>query len=130
MAEIEVEGMDELLAKLENMSNKVSNVITKTALEASAVPVLEDAKSTSVFSDRSGKLRDGLKIGKIKTQNGVKYIEIGIGKEDVSEIFYGKFIEWGASNQATRPFLQPALEKNRNKIKEIITAKLKEGLGL
>ena len=36
----------------------------------------------------------------------------------------------GASNQATRPFLQPALEKNRSKIKEIITAKLREGLGL
>ncbi|MCB2354341.1 HK97-gp10 family putative phage morphogenesis protein [Clostridium estertheticum] len=130
MAGIEVEGMDELLSKLGNMSNKVSNVITKTALEASAIPVLEDAKSTSVFADRSGRLRDGLKIGKIKTKNGEKYIEIGIGKEDVSEIFYGKFIEWGASNQATRPFLQPALEKNRNKIKEIITAKLKEGLGL
>ena len=130
MAEMQLEGMDELLSKLEKMSKNVANKITKDALEASAIPVLEDAKSTSVFADRSGKLRRTLKIGKIKTKNGVKYIEIGIEKGDNSEVFYGKFIEWGASNQATRPFLQPALEKNKSKIKGIMLDELRKGLGL
>ncbi len=122
--------MDVLLAKLENMSKQVANNITKKALEAAAIPVLEDAKSTSVFADRTGKLRAGLKIGKIKTKNDTKYIEIGVDKSDNSKIFYGKFIEWGTSKKAAHPFLQPALERNKSRIKQIITEELRRGLGL
>ena len=122
--------MDELFKKLDDMSKNVANKITKDVLEAAAVPILEDAKATTQFRNMSGKLREGLKIGKIKTKNGKKYITIGIDKSDNSEIFYGKFIEWGTSTQAERPFLQPALEKNRSKIKEIMLNKLREGLRL
>lgn len=130
MAGIELDGMDALLSKLEEMATKTANNITNSALKAAAIPLLEDAKSTSSFADRSGNLREGLKIGDIKTKNGVKYIEIGIDKGDISKIFYGKFIEWGTSKEAARPFLQPALEKNKDIVKEIIKDELRRGLGL
>lgn len=130
MAEIQLQGMDELLKKLEEMATKTANVITKKALQESAIPVLEDAKSTAAFVDKTGRLRDGLQIGEVKTKNGVKYIEIGIDKGDISEIFYGKFLEWGTSSQSEKPFLQPALIKNKNKIKEIMIEELRKGLGL
>jgi HK97 gp10 family phage protein len=130
MAEIQLQGMDELLKRLEEMATKTANAITKKALEESAKVVLADAQNTSVFADKTGRLREGLKIGKVKTKNGVKYIEIGIDKGDISTIFYGKFIEWGTSNQASRPFLQPALERNKRKIKEILIEELRKGLGL
>lgn len=130
MAEMELEGFDELLARFDDMSKNVANKITKNVLEAGAEPILEDVKETTKFRDMSGDLREGLKIGKIKTKNGGKYIEIGIEKGDLSKIFYGKFIEWGTSQQAERPFLQPALEKNKSKIKEIMLDELRKGLGL
>lgn len=130
MAEINLSGMDSLLSRLEGMANNTANSITNAALKAAAIPVLADAKNTSVFADRTGKLREGLKIGSVKTKNGIKYIEIGIDKGDNSKIFYGKFIEWGTSTKPARPFLQPSLEKNKSSIKEIITEELRRGLGL
>ncbi len=53
---------------------------------------------------------------------------MGVDKGDNSEIFYGKFIEFGTSKRAAHPFLQPAYEKNIDDIKGIIAETLKEGL--
>ncbi|KOF56120.1 phage protein, HK97 gp10 family [Clostridium sp. DMHC 10] len=125
MAEIELTGVDEILNRLQQMGENVVRLENK-ALKNAAEPVLEDAKANVPI--RTGKLKEGLKIGKIKNKDGVKYILVGVDRGDNSEIFYGKFIEFGTSKRAAHPFLQPAYEKNKNRIKEIIAATLKEGL--
>ncbi|MCD2347187.1 HK97-gp10 family putative phage morphogenesis protein [Clostridium guangxiense] len=125
MAEIELTGVDEILNRLQQMGENVGRLENK-ALKNAAGPVLEDAKANVPI--RTGKLKEGLKIGKIKNKDGVKYILVGVDRGDNSEIFYGKFIEFGTSKRAAHPFLQPAYEKNKNRIKEIIAATLKEGL--
>lgn len=125
MAEIELTGVDEILNRLQQMGENVGRLENK-ALKNAAEPVLEDAKANVPI--RTGKLKEGLKIGKIKNKDGVKYILVGVDRGDNSEIFYGKFIEFGTSKRAAHPFLQPAYEKNKNNIKEIIAETLKEGL--
>nr|WP_269144114.1 HK97-gp10 family putative phage morphogenesis protein [Clostridium guangxiense] len=125
VAEIELTGVDEILNRLQQMGENVGRLENK-ALKNAAGPVLEDAKANVPI--RTGKLKEGLKIGKIKNKDGVKYILVGVDRGDNSEIFYGKFIEFGTSKRAAHPFLQPAYEKNKNRIKEIIAATLKEGL--
>lgn len=125
MAEIELTGVDEILNRLQQMCENVGRLENK-ALKNAAEPVLQDAKSNVPI--RTGKLKEGLKIGKIKNKDGVKYILVGVDRGGNSEIFYGKFIEFGTSKRAAHPFLQPAYEKNKNSIKEIIAETLKEGL--
>lgn len=127
MASMELQGVDELLNKLQSIGANVARLENK-ALRNAAEPVLEDVKATNAFNDRSGKLRKGLKITNVKKKEGVKYILVGIDKSDNSKIYYGKFIEFGTSKMPAKPFLQPAYEKNKDNIKRTIAETLKEGL--
>ncbi|WP_411679850.1 HK97-gp10 family putative phage morphogenesis protein [Clostridium thailandense] len=125
MASIELTGVDEILNKLQQMGANVGRLENK-ALKNAAEPVLEDAKANVPV--RTGKLKKGLKITNVKKKDGMKYILVGVDRGDNSEVFYGKFIEFGTSKMTARPFLQPAYEKNKNKIQKAIAETLKEGL--
>jgi phage protein, HK97 gp10 family len=127
VADIELTGVDEILNKLQQIGTNISRLENK-ALKNAAEPVLEDAKVTNAFNDRSGRLRKGLKISNIKSIEGTKYILVGVDKSDNSKIFYGKFLEFGTSKMPARPFLQPAYEKNKDNIQQTIAETLKEGL--
>lgn len=127
MADIELTGVDEILNKLQQIGINISRLENK-ALKNAAEPVLEDAKATNAFNDKSGKLRKGLKISNIKNKEGMKYVLVGVDKSDNSKIFYGKFLEFGTSKMSARPFLQPAYEKNKDNIQQTIAETLKEGL--
>jgi phage protein, HK97 gp10 family len=127
VANIELTGVDEILNKLQQIGANVGKLENK-ALKNAAEPVLEDAKATNAFKDRSGKLRKGLKITNVKKKEGIKYILVGVDRGDNSEVFYGKFIEFGTSKMPASPFLQPAYEKNKNTIQKTIAETLKEGL--
>lgn len=127
MADIELEGVDEILNKLQQIGNNISRLENK-ALKNAAQPVLDDAKSSNAFNDRSGNLRKNLKISSIKSKEGMKYVLVGIDKSDNSKIYYGKFLEFGTSKMSARPFMQPAYEKNKDNIQKNIAETLKEGL--
>ena len=127
MADAELKGVDEILNKLSQMGANITRLENK-ALKNAAEPVLEDARTTNAFNDRSGRLRKGLKISGVKKKEGVKYILVGVDKSDNSKIFYGKFLEFGTSKISARPFLQPAYEKNKEEIQKTIAETLKEGL--
>ncbi len=126
-----LEGMDDIVKKLEAMGKKAGR-IENQALRSAAEPVLKDMKDKINEKEliRTGKLKEGLKISKVKKKLGTKYVEVGIGKGDISNIFYGKFLEWGTSKIEATPFMQPAIENNQEQIKETIKAELKKGLGL
>jgi len=127
VADIELEGVDEILNKLQQIGNNISRLENK-ALKNAAQPVLDDAKSSNAFNDRSGNLRKNLKISSIKSKEGMKYVLVGIDKSDNSKIYYGKFLEFGTSKMSARPFMQPAYEKNKDNIQKNIAETLKEGL--
>lgn len=121
---LELEGVNEILDKLKMLDQRMQNKAIKEALELAAVPIADDAVKTNSFTDRTGKLRDAIKVGDIKTSNGVKYILIGVGKSDRSKAFYGKFLEWGTSKMSARPFMGPAYLANKDEAKAIIKATL------
>lgn len=128
---IDFSCMDKLSAKLKEMGRKGSRIESE-ALKKGAEVILEEMKRTSAFSDRSGNLRKGLKIDKVRTQKGVKYVKIGIQKDDNSEIFYGKFIEYGTVNGkrslAPKPFMRPAFEKKKSEALEVTKNVIKGAL--
>ncbi|PYG84810.1 HK97 gp10 family phage protein [Ruminiclostridium sufflavum DSM 19573] len=127
MAELELTGMGELLKRLEEMGKAAGKIEVATLKEA-AKPIANDAKSlVNVSSIKHRHIRDDIKIYGVKIKDGVRYIEVGPGKDTN---WRAKFLEWGTSKMTARPFLQPAYEKNKKNIIEIIIQKLREALGL
>lgn len=127
--EIDFSCIEEYKKKLEEMGRKGSQLENK-ALTESAEIILDEMKKTTRFEDRSGKLREGLKVDKPKKVKGIKTVKIGVTKEDNSEIFYAKFLEYGTSRGVVaRPFMRPAFEKKRKealkKMENILRGALK-----
>ena len=129
MADIELQGMQELLDSLTALGRRGSRIENK-ALKAAAKPILDAATSTNAFSDRSGEGRSGLKISRVKTKGDTKTVLVGIEKGDISEIFYMKFLEFGTSKMPARPFLQPAYESKKSEAIRILKEEFQKGLGL
>lgn len=125
MADIELKGVDEIIDKLQRIGANVGR-LENQALKNAAEPVLDAAKANVPV--RTGKLKKGLKISKVKVKSGVKFIQVGVDRGDDPGAFYGHFVEFGTSKMPAHPFLQPAFEKNKDVIKEKIAETLKEGL--
>lgn len=120
----EVEGLDSLLKKLENMGKEGTKIEDKAYIDA-AKPILQDARSTNAFEDRTGKLRKSLKISKVKNGKDGKFVWIG----DVDkEANYSWYIEFGDSKRRPRPFLKPAFDKNKDSIIENMKKTIQENL--
>ncbi|MDV3428357.1 MAG: HK97 gp10 family phage protein [Bacillota bacterium] len=125
-ADIELNGMSELIEKLEATNAKAKS-IENNALKAGAQPIFEDMKNTTAFKDKTGDLRKALTVGKIKTKNGVKSIQIGIERGYV-KYFYGNFLEFGTSKMPARPFIHPAYLRHKQETLEIIKSYLRQAL--
>lgn len=127
--DVEFKGMDELVEKAQALGRKGKSIQNKALTEA-AQPILDEAVQTTSFHDKSGRLRKDLKISRPKSKGDTRYVLVGIDKSDISEVFYGKFIEFGSSHQSAKPYLGPAYENHKKEAKEIIKNVFKEGLGL
>jgi len=127
MAEIELQGMQELLNSLTDLGKRGKRIENK-ALLAAAKPILDAAVANAPV--KSGKGQAGLKIGRIKSKGDTKTVLIGIGKGDISEIFYMKFHEFGTSKMPAHPFLQPAYESKKAEAIRILKEEFRRGLGL
>lgn len=154
-ASMEFAGLNELVDRVKGMGIK-SKAIEERILMKAAEPILEDAVANAPV--RSGKGKAALKISRPKSKGDTKYVLIGIDKSDISEVYYMKFQEWGASphhisadtqnhiaggllkstskkptnhpGTRAKPFLQPAKEKNRGTVLKIMKSELKKELGL
>jgi HK97 gp10 family phage protein len=119
--------------RLDEMGRKGTKIADNAIMKGATV-ILDEMKKTSSFSDRTGNLRKKLSISKPVTDNGRKIVKIGINKSDNSEIFYGKFIEYGTTNRGktitAKPYMRPALENKRKEALEIAKNEMKKELGI
>ena len=123
--EFEVTGLDTLLRKLENMGKEGSTIQDESLVEA-VQPILEDEQNTTLFEDRTGKLRASLKISKVKKSKNGKVIFVGDVDKKAN---YSWYLEYGDSKRKPRPFMKSAYDKNKDtvyqKLKESIEKNLK-----
>ena len=130
---LDLQGLDQLMAKLEKMNTNV-NKVQNQALREAAKPVLESQKQ-NVPKD-THKLEKGLKIGRISTKQGVKTITIGIHGKDNPDLFYGKFQNWGYTVKSKKGvkvipgkfFIERSKEENKDEVINIMKATIKEGI--
>ena len=94
MAKIELEGMQELIDKVNKLSAK-GEQIKKKALDKAGELVKNSMEKKAPRSQITKKhMADNIKVSDIKKESGVDFINIGPNKGDNSEFFYSKFTEF------------------------------------
>ena len=123
--EIEILGLTELEEKLSNLDVKLSRALDE-ALEEIAEKIRDDAKSLVPVD--TGALKKSIRIEK-KGKLQVSIVAGGggvINPRTGREVDYAGFVEFGTSHMSPQPYMQPALEKNRDELLNIVKRKILE----
>lgn len=114
-----VEGLEEIKANLARVADSANAL--KAGVKAAGEIVRKDASARAPV--RTGKLsRNIILVEEDNKENPA--VKIGPAKK----VFYGKFIERGTSKMAARPFLRPALDENKDAIRQEIAKAMKEAI--
>lgn len=139
--QIDLSGLNGLFSKALELGARGARV-QNAALKAGAQIIQEEASKRAPIrgetakkpdgsdSDSEQHLADNIIVSSVKSKDGAKYVQVGPTKGDNSRFFYGKFLEWGTSKMAARPFLGPAVTAKREDAINAIAEELKRGLGL
>ncbi len=128
MAKIELEGMQELIDRVNKLGAK-GETIKKKALDKAGNLVKDSMEKNAPRSSLSKKhMADNIKVSDIEKENGVDFVEIGPNKGDNSEFFYSKFSEWGTSSQPAQHWAENSVLENKREINNIIMEELQRGL--
>ena len=123
--EIEIIGLTELEEKLSNLDVKLSRALDE-ALEEIAEKIRDDAKSLVPVD--TGALKKSIRIEK-KEKLQVSIVAGGggvINPRTGREVDYAGYVEFGTSHMSPQPYMQPALEKNRDELLNIVKRKVLE----
>lgn len=120
---LKVDGGKEILKKLEKADKELQNELHNIVAEAVEI-VFRDADAKAPIG-KTGKARESLKIETGFNKQGVFYANVTVGGD---EAFYVSFYELGNSRQPPRPFMRPALDKNKARIRKYMIGRLQEVL--
>ena len=137
-ASFKLSGGPQLAEALSKLGEKVRKKITRRAVVAGAQVVKKRAKEiakTKGIEDTGALIRNI--AGKVEKQRSPDYVQINIGvrhgkpKKNAKrqdDPFYWFFHEFGTSKMAARPFIRPAFEESKERVIEVMTDKIREGL--
>jgi len=123
--EIEILGLRELEDKLSGLDVKLTNALAE-ALDEIAEKIRDDAKSFVPVD--TGALRKSIRVEK----KGKLEVRVAAGGGGVinprtgREVDYAGYVEFGTSRASPQPYMQPALEKNRDEILRVVKEKVLE----
>ena len=123
MANLELEGIENLIAEVEKLGAKGSRIENKALREAGEV-MKEAIKQEA--PRKTGTLKESIEVSGVKTKDGFKHVAVGPGKEG----WYGKFLEFGTVKMKAKPFMAPGYERSKAGALEKISEELRKGLGL
>lgn len=125
-AYMELEGIGDLMEEVE-MYAAAPEKVADVALKEAGEPIAKEAKQTSAFVDRSGKLRKSIGESGVKndSRKNRKYILVGSANRTAHLVEYG---HGGPHPAPAHPFLEPAFNHHKDEAAEIIKAKLREAL--
>ncbi len=124
MAEISLDGLEELVEEVQKLGAKAGRV-ENAALRAGG-EVIKNGMSKRAPRSKMSKphLADGIEVSNVKKKGSEKYIEIGPGKS----FFYGSFVELGTSKMGAQPFMEPTMAEDGDKATEAMIWQLRKVL--
>ena len=123
--EIKILGLNNLQIRLSVLGFKLNDALDE-ALEEIAEKIRDDAKDFVPVD--TGALQKSIRVEK-KKKLEVLIIAGGggvINPKTGREVDYAGYVEFGTSRVNPQPYMQPALEKNRDTIIQIIKRKAQE----
>lgn len=147
MAEtIRVEGLKELAAALRELPKAVAARQLRLPVAHAAADMRDDARRRAPIAEASlgpdrpkpGTLRKSIVIKKVvgndmqaiyvvAVRHGKKFSDVGKRHANL-DAYYWRFIEFGTTHAAARPFLRPAFEALKRQAVETIKAELARGV--
>lgn len=128
MASIELEGMAELIDKVNKIGAK-GEIIKKKTLDKAGKLVKESMEKNAPRSKETKKhMVDNINVSDIEKENGVDFVKIGPNKGDNTEFYYSKFTEWGTSKIEAQHWAESSILENKKEINQTIMDELKRGL--
>ena len=130
-ASLKFEWDKTIIEKLQSSSKK--NEIVDNSLKKAIVPIHDQiTKNLKVHKSKikHEHLQDNIPINEITVNGDIHQITTGFNKDDNSQFFYAKFLEWGTSKMSAKPFMQPAYNSKKGEAFEIMQETVKEELGL
>lgn len=136
----EIIGSKELIDKLNKLSNAVRGKVIENSLVAGGLLISNSAKNKAPY--KTGTLRRSIHVGGHTAESAPdftpkdvagSYSDIGGNQNDENSasvligtnLEYAKYQEYGTSKMAARPFLRPALDEEKENVKDEIGAALK-----
>lgn len=123
MANVEIEGMDNLLNELEKLG-EAGEKIEKIALVKAGDKVKEAIVAEA--PNRTGALKRGIKVSKLKRVDGGSFVEVYPSKD----VYYSAFLEFGTTKMKANPFMSRGYEGSKEEAERVIEEEIKKGLGL
>ncbi|KMY49568.1 HK97-gp10 family putative phage morphogenesis protein [Peribacillus loiseleuriae] len=123
---MELEGMQQLMAHLQQMGKSVDGRVTEKALTKGAEFLQGHIKEKTPV--RKGKVTGNLKENIIISD--LKENQIHIGPDQQGKAFYGHFLEFGTSKMDAQPFMGPVFENKKDGAQEIMKDVIKGELRL
>ncbi|WP_442765105.1 HK97-gp10 family putative phage morphogenesis protein [Sulfurospirillum cavolei] len=127
----EIKGLEQLISKLNNLPEKLEKKVIRAAVRKGAILVRDKAREKAPV--KTGTLKKSIKIRSNKVANGIISFKIGPtnDKKKGTDVFYGRFIEFGTSKMAAKPFMRPALDESETEVLNVVIdnvkSKLEEG---
>ena len=117
MADVRLEGGDELLRKLRLLEGAVRGAALKDAAQGGA-DIVRD-RAAQLAPRRRGKLAASMDTDVVRAMPD--HAEVAIGPT----AFHGLFLELGTPHQPAQPFLRPALDGTEGAVVAKVGAKLR-----
>ena len=126
-AHFSIKGISQFDSLLKKLPDQVQRRIVRTALMASAKPIVAAAKSNLAAHKRTGKGARTVKARSLKRGGG-----FGLGSKAVmvavsatTDAFYLRFLENGSVRQSPSPWLRPAVDANTGQQRKILADELR-----
>lgn len=129
-----LEGLEQIVSAMEKMADDVKGDPLRASLRRGMTPVLEDAKQRA--PQDSGRLERNILMRPIPPKDMPPGFTDGQevfvrssrrkSKDDETNAWYWRFIEFGTRHMPARPFLRPAAEGKRRQAMQEFTDEMRK----
>jgi HK97 gp10 family phage protein len=126
-ADLTVSGLDEWIEKIQKAGNSIPEAC-KAAVNAAAPIVEADMKAGAKRHRKTGDVVNAIESTPAEVDGYGVWASVGIDMEKHPEAIHGVYQEYGDGHSPgfPDPFVRPALDNNRAKIKSVEKAELKK----
>lgn len=124
---IELGGVDMLVDQLRQRARAASKRLEAKALQEAGRIMATEMERRAPRSNltRNYHLQDNIVVSRVRSKDGVRYVEIGPNKKVA---WRAHFVEFGTSTQPAKPYIEPAFRATNGEALRLLADELRKGL--